>query len=70
MNNLPNIKVGIVAVSRDCFPIELSIKRRKALVEAYLKKYDASEIYECPVCIFESETQMVESLEDIKKEGK
>ena len=69
MNNLPNIKVGIVAVSRDCFPIELSIKRRKALVEAYLKKYDASEIYECPVCIFESETQMVESLEDIKKNG-
>lgn len=69
MNNIPNIKVGIVAVSRDCFPIELSIKRRKALVEAYAKKYDASDIYECPICIFESETQMVESLEDIKKNG-
>ena len=69
MNNIPNIKVGIVAVSRDCFPIELSIKRRKALVEAYKKKYDANDIYECPICIFESETQMVESLEDIKKNG-
>ena len=69
MNNIPNVKVGIVAVSRDCFPIELSIKRRKALVEAYKKKYDAKDIYECPVCIFESETQMVESLEDIKKNG-
>ena len=69
MNNIPNVKVGIVAVSRDCFPIELSIKRRKALVEAYKKKYDASDIYECPICIFESETQMVESLEDIKKNG-
>ncbi|MBO7614212.1 MAG: L-fucose/L-arabinose isomerase family protein [Bacilli bacterium] len=69
MNNIPNVKVGIVAVSRDCFPIELSIKRRKALVEAYKKKYDANDIYECPICIFESETQMVESLEDIKKNG-
>ena len=69
MNNIPNVKVGIVAVSRDCFPIELSIKRRKALVEAYKKKYNATDIYECPVCIFESETQMVESLEDIKKNG-
>ena len=69
MNNIPNVKVGIVAVSRDCFPIELSIKRRKALVEAYKKKYDAADIYECPICIFESETQMVESLEDIKKNG-
>ena len=39
MNNIPQVKVGIVAVSRDCFPIELSIKRRKALVEAYQKKY-------------------------------
>ena len=27
MNNIPQIKVGIVAVSRDCFPIELSIKK-------------------------------------------
>ena len=69
MNNIPNVKVGIVAVSRDCFPIELSIKRRKALVEAYKKKYDVSDIYECPICIFESETQMVESLGDIKKNG-
>ena len=69
MNNIPNVKVGIVAVSRDCFPIELSIKRRKALVEAYKKKYNSSDVYECPVCIFESETQMIESLEDIKKNG-
>ena len=69
MNNIPQVKVGIVAVSRDCFPIELSIKRRKELVEAYAKKYNVSDIYDCPICIFESETQMVESLEDIKKNG-
>ena len=37
MHNIPSIKVGIVAVSRDCFPNELSIKIRKALVEAYQK---------------------------------
>ena len=66
MNNIPQVKVGIVAVSRDCFPIELSIKRRKALVEAYQKKYNKSDIYECPICIFESEIDMVKSLEDIK----
>lgn len=69
MTNIPEIKIGVVAVSRDCFPLELSVKRRKALVEAYKRKYDANEIYECPVCIFESEIQMVESLEDVKKNG-
>ena len=67
--NIPKAKVGIVAVSRDCFPESLSVNRRKALVAAYAAKYDAADIYECPVCIVESEIQMVEALEDIKKAG-
>ena len=69
LNNMPKTKIGIVAVSRDCFPESLSVNRRKALVEAYTKKYGADDIYECPVCIVESEIQMVEALEDIKKAG-
>lgn len=69
MNNMPKIKIGIVAVSRDCFPEDLSVNRRKALVDAYTKKYDAADIYECPVCIVESEIHMVQALEDVKKAG-
>lgn len=69
MNNTPSIKIGIVAVSRDCFPESLSVNRRKALVEAYKAKYDEADIYECPVCIVESEIHMVQALEDIKKAG-
>ena len=42
MNNTPEVKIGIVAVSRDCFPESLSVNRRKALVEAYKAKYDAA----------------------------
>ena len=34
MKNLPKVKIGIVAVSRDCFPESLSVNRRKALMEA------------------------------------
>ena len=67
--NKPVIKVGIVAVSRDCFPESLSVNRRKALIDAYTKKYDAAEIYECPICIVESEIHMVQALEDIKAAG-
>ncbi len=69
MINIPKMKVGIVAVSRDCFPESLSVNRRKALVEAYAKKYDAADIYECPICIVESEIHMVQALEDIQKAG-
>ena len=68
-NNSPKMKIGIVAVSRDCFPEPLSVNRRKALVEAYTKKYGADDIYECPICIVESEIHMVQALEDIKKAG-
>ena len=66
-SNIPVVKVGIVAVSRDCFPAPLAVNRRKAVVEAYKKKYDAADIYECPITIVESEIDMVNALEDIKK---
>lgn len=66
-HNMPKTKIGIVAVSRDCFPESLSVTRREALVKAYKEKYDPEDIYECPVCIVESEIHMVQALEDIKK---
>ena len=69
MNNVPKIKIGIVGVSRDCFPASLTINRRKALVDAYTKKYDAADIYECPVTIIESEIDMVNALKDIEAAG-
>ncbi|MBR1439833.1 MAG: L-fucose/L-arabinose isomerase family protein [Lachnospiraceae bacterium] len=69
MINIPKVKVGIVAVSRDCFPESLAVNRRKALVAAYEKAYGKEDIYECPICIVESEIHMVQALEDIKKAG-
>ena len=69
MNNMPKTKIGIVAVSRDCFPESLSVTRREALIKVYKEKYDPEDIYECPVCIVESEIHMVQALEDIKKAG-
>ena len=68
-NNMPKVKIGIVAVSRDCFPESLSVNRRKAVVQSYIQHYNSEDIYECPVCIVESEIQMVQALEDIKQAG-
>ena len=33
MNNMPTVQMGLIAVSRDCFPIELSRKRRIRVTE-------------------------------------
>ncbi len=63
MNNIPKVKLGIIAVSRDCFPIELSIKRREAVVNAY-----DGEVYECPVTV-ENEKDMLEAVKDVTSNG-
>lgn len=68
-NNIPKVKLGIVAVSRDCFPESLSVRRREALVNAYKAQYNADDIYECPICIVESEIHMKQALADIKEHG-
>ena len=69
MENIPVVKVGIVAVSRDCFPESLAVTRREALIQAYKNKYKDADIYECPICIVESEIHMEQALADIKKAG-
>ncbi len=68
MLNIPQVKLGIVAVSRDCFPISLSEKRRKAVVAALADK--GAQIYECPVIIEGGiDANVMEAYEDIKKSG-
>ena len=69
MINIPEVKIGLVAVSRDCFPASLAVNRRKAVMEAYKKNFNDKDVYECPICIIESEIDMVNALEDIKKAG-
>ena len=55
-NNIPEVKLGIVAVSRDCFPIALSTSRREAVVQAY-----GEGLYNCPVTV-ENETDALNAL--------
>ncbi|RDU23799.1 L-fucose/L-arabinose isomerase family protein [Anaerosacchariphilus polymeriproducens] len=69
MTNIPELKIGVVAVSRDCFPECLSVNRCKAVVNAYKEKYAEKNIYECPICIVESEIHMEQACIDIKKAG-
>ena len=62
-SNIPAVKPGIIAVSRDCFIITLSQRRRRAIVEAY-----DGELYECPVTV-ENETDMLKAVDDVKAAG-
>ncbi len=66
MTNIPNVKLGIISVSRDCFVITLSESRRHAVVAAYEKKY--GEIYDCSVTV-ESERDMLRAVDEVKAAG-
>ena len=61
--NIPEIKLGIIAVSRDCFPIALSTQRRKNIVAAY-----GEGLYECPITV-ENELDALKALDDVREHG-
>ena len=63
---MPTVKLGIAAVSRDCFPKSLSASRRSNVVKACKEKN--IDIYECPVTV-ENENDMLCALDDLKKAG-
>ncbi len=63
MTNMPDVKLGIVAVSRDCFPKSLSENRRKAVAAAC-----KLELFEAPTVV-ENERDMEKALAEVKEAG-
>ncbi len=57
--NIPNVKLGLVAVSRDCFPRPLSEMRRANIAKL------CEGAYECPVTV-ENEADMLKAVADVK----
>ncbi|MHB8054926.1 MAG: L-fucose/L-arabinose isomerase family protein [Candidatus Aminicenantales bacterium] len=66
MKNIPAVKLGLVAVSRDCFPIELSRKRRRFLMAAGKKL--GLPIMEIPT-IVENEKDALKALGELQAAG-
>jgi len=63
MNNVPNVKLGLIAVSRDCFPVELSKRRRVALAkECRAKGLSIVELQ----TIIENEKDVIKAMEEIE----
>ncbi|HEX3076072.1 MAG TPA: fucose isomerase, partial [Lachnospiraceae bacterium] len=66
MKNIPEIKLGIIAVSRDCFPMELSASRRAEVVKAFKAK--GQDIFECTTTV-ENELDMAKASKEVKEAG-
>ena len=66
MKNIPKIKLGIVAVSRDCFPVELSRRRRvKVVKECRFRKIPIAEIQ----TVVENETDVLKAEDELRQKG-
>jgi len=62
--NIPKVKLGLVAVSRNCFPRSLAESRRVAVTKKAAER--GLELYSCPV-IVETEVDMLRAVEDLKE---
>ncbi len=62
MINMPEVRAGIVAVSRDCFPIELSKSRRDRVAGACQKQNVPLEVCDT---IIESEADVIKAIEEL-----
>jgi L-fucose isomerase-like protein len=66
MKNVPQIRIGLVAVSRDCFPIDLSRTRRDKVMAACTARQ--LPVVEIPT-IIENESHAMQALEELQKAG-
>lgn len=66
VKNIPQVKLGIVAVSRDCFPISLSRSRRAAVVAEAQKRN--LPLYEAKTTV-ENEKDALAAVEEIRSQG-
>ena len=68
LQNIPEVKLGIIAVSRDCFVISLSEKRRAAIVKAYAGLNAETPLYEAKTTV-ENESDMLKAVDEVKNAG-
>lgn len=66
LTNTPTVKMGIVAVSRDCFPIELSRRRLNAVIEECRKI--SLDIIACSI-IIENEKDAMKAVDEMRQKG-
>ena len=66
LTNIPTVKLGVIAVSRDCFIIDLSERRRAAVVAAC--KENGLDLWECKTTV-ENEKDMLKAVAEAKEAG-
>lgn len=64
--NIPDVRLGLIAVSRDCFVLSLSQKRREAVVKSYTSR--GGSIYEAKT-IVENEQDMLKAVKEVQNAG-
>jgi L-fucose isomerase-like protein len=66
INNIPQVKLGLVAVSRDCFVISLSRERRETIAKSFTSS--GGSIYEAKT-IVENENDMLKAVKEVQGAG-
>ena len=62
IKNIPQVRLGIISVSRNCFPVSLSETRRHAVTETC--RNIGLDVYDCPITV-ENEVDALKSVNDV-----
>lgn len=66
MSNIPEVKLGIIAVSRDCFIRSMSERRRRAITESFVAQ--GGKLFEAQT-IVENENDVGKALAEVEQAG-
>jgi L-fucose isomerase-like protein len=64
INNIPQVKLGLIAVSRDCFVISLSRERRKNVAKSFSEA--GGSLFEAPT-IVENENDIQKAVQEVQE---
>jgi L-fucose isomerase-like protein len=66
IENIPQVRLGMIAVSRDCFPMELSRKRRDLVIE---KLAEQNQNILAAGTVVENELDAVKAISELEEMG-
>lgn len=69
MNNVPEIKLGLVVGTTNWMPTEYATESLHKLADIYRERYGNENIFVCPVCVDDNEVSVKRALKSLEKNG-
>ncbi len=67
MNNIPDVKIGVIAGTTDWLPTDIAVENRRRMLEEYRNSFGDENIYECSIIISDNEVSIKRAFREVSK---